>query len=194
MSHRHVTMALLSLTCFFGTLGYASQNQCKPLVNEEVIKPKLTLYTDSANDTFCTFRLELAEDFKGIMSLDRKAILHDGLKVAAVSPDTVIYLQPMIDKESRVCEFVSDTPLRKGLGFRIDVPEGLLHIKPDVIEVDEIDIDEDLLSTMSVAGAWHKSGSVWRHQGMFSVIDDDSLDGQIPSSKPVYLSRSYLRQ
>ncbi|MDE6512153.1 MAG: hypothetical protein K2L00_08715 [Muribaculaceae bacterium] len=184
-------MTLLSYASYCVAEGSASQIKCRPLVYDEVIQPKINLYINSDNDTLCTFRLELTDDFKGTLSLDPLATFLGGVKATAVSYGTLVYLQPMIDKDRRVCEFVSEIPLKKGQGFRIDIPEGLLIIKPDFMEVDELDIDGELLSTLSVGGAWHKAGSAWSHQGMFSVIDDDSLDGQIPDSKPVYYTYGY---
>lgn len=66
----------------------------------------------------------------------------------------------------------------------LHLPESFLEIQPDVVEVDSIDIPTEELYTLSVCGAWHKDGSEWNGQSMFSFHDDDGMDGYIPSSSP----------
>lgn len=168
---------LLSLS-FIKLYGY-SVKKCQPLIYDEVMRSELTFHINSSNDTLCSFRLILDEDFKGNLSIDKFALQQCDPGVIAVSNDTLIHLQPMLDNGGRICEFVSDSPIQKGMGFRIIIPTGILKICPEMEEVDEIDLDEELLTSLSVAGAWHKAGKNWKGQGMFSVIDDDSLDGQI---------------
>lgn len=160
-----------------------AESQCVPLEIEKVLKPEIEYYVNSSNDTFCNLRLRLVDEFKGTLSIDKLGLKVGNLKVMAISGDKIIYLEPMLDGERRICEFVSDNPIKKGDNFQIHIPAGLLKVNPEVVEVDDIDIDESELSILSVGGAWHKPGSAWTQPGMFSVIDDDSLDGQIPSSK-----------
>lgn len=182
---KNIMLSSALLFLFLGGLyvNAGSRGKCTPLVYEDVIKPECLFTTNSSNDTFFSLRLRLVDDFKGNLGIDKLAVMLRNLRVIAISVDTVIYLTPMLDSERRVCEFVSDQPMKRGEGFRILIPEGLLKIKPEFQEVDEIDVDESSLTSLSVAGAWHKAGDVWKKPAMFSVIDDDSLDGQIPSSK-----------
>lgn len=161
-----------------------SRKECVPLNYDDVIKLECVLSVGCSNDTFCSLRLKLSDDFKGSMSIDQLSLFRDNFKITATSPDTVIYLYPVLDKDRRICDFVSEYPLKLTDNYQVCIPAGIIRIKPEVEEVDEIDIDEELLCSMSVAGAWHKKGDTWAQPAMFSVIDDDSLDGQIPSSSP----------
>lgn len=191
LTKHRIYVCLVSLVCCSATFGNATQTHSTPLVYDNIVIPECLLYADSANDIFFSFRLRLADDFKGRFSVDRLVSDLETHKVLAISPDTAIVLNPMIDMQGRICEFVSETPIKKGNGYVLKVPAGILKVMPVMEEVDEIDIDADDLTSMSMAGAWHKAGGQWGHQGMFSVIDDDSVDGQIPSSKPAPYTYGY---
>ena len=188
MRHTDIIMRMLRLVLIWLSISgvvadNAFSNQCRPLVADRIVGFECGVSSGEISDSLCVFRMRLDDGFNGYISIDGLHAEMEGLKVTAVSPDTVVVLHPMIDRYCRSCDFVSDYPLRKHRDFRINIPDGLFKICPGFEEVDTIDVEEDLLRSFCVAGAWHKSGSVWRHQGMFSVIDDDSLDGQIPSSK-----------
>lgn len=175
------TLLYVPIACMY---AYGrSEGICIPLTADDVIMPECVFTIGATNDTFCNFRLRLDDGFKGCLAIDRQRVKLGDLRAEAVSADTTISLNPMLDMSGRICEFVSEYPLKKGAGFRIQIPAGLIKAIPDFEEVEDIDIDEDLLSSLSVAGAWHKAGTEWSEPGMFSVIDDDSLDGQIKSSK-----------
>ena len=196
MRHTDIMMRMLRLVLIWLSISgvvadNAFSNQCRPLVADGIVGFECGVSSGEISDSLCVFRMRLDDGFNGYISIDGLRAEMEGLKVTAVSPDTVVILHPMIDRYCRSCDFVSDYPLRKHRDFRINIPDGLFKICPGFEEVDTIDVEEDLLRSFCVAGAWHKSGSVWRHQGMFSVIDDDSLDGQIPSSKPVYYTYGY---
>lgn len=188
MRHTDIMIRMLRLVLIWLSISgvvadNAFSNQCRPLVADGIVGFECGVSSGEISDSLCVFRMRLDDGFNGYISIDGLRAEMEGLKVTAVSPDTVVVLHPMIDRYCRSCDFVSDYPLRKHQDFRINIPDGLFKICPGFEEVDTIDVEEDLLRSFCVAGAWHKSGSVWRHQGMFSVIDDDSLDGQIPSSK-----------
>lgn len=98
--------------------------------------------------------------------------------------DTLIKLTPIMDEGGRICRFLPTFPSNEE-NSSIIIPAGYFEIDPlDYIEVDEIDIDADMLGSLLVAGAWHKKGSCWNGSGMFSIIDDDSIEPQFvnPSS------------
>lgn len=67
----------------------------------------------------------------------------------------------------------------------LDIPEGYFEIKPEFAEVDEFDSEDENFLNLNVCGAWHFAGNSWENgKGMFTLIDDDCLDGYIPSSVP----------
>ncbi len=157
---------------------------CQSLGADQVIRLECSISSDRNSDSLCLVRMCLEDDFKGSLCVDKLRVLTEDMKITAVSSDTTILLKPMINRDCRSCDFVSDCPLMRNKDFRIHIPKGIFRISPEFKEVDLIDYDEEKLSSFSVAGAWHKKGSEWKSIGMFSVIDDDSLDGQILSSKP----------
>ena len=135
--------------------------------------------------------VKLADDFKGRMRLNEDLIRDKGLE-AYVSTDSIIRLTPHMDDSGRSCRF---TPAVSATEYTcsITIPGGYFEVMPlGYEEVAEIDIEEEMLSDMSVAGAWHKKGTEWKGKpGMFSIIDDDAVDGQISSSSPITETYGY---
>ncbi len=64
---RFLSPALLTFTVCCLNAEDVPDRTCVPLNNDDVVKPELIFYTDSSNDTFCTLRLHLKDDFKGEM-------------------------------------------------------------------------------------------------------------------------------
>lgn len=179
-----VSILILSFLSSFNSAGKdISASICTPLEIDSVLCLECIKTSTSSNDTLCSLRLRLKDDFKGSLMLNTLAIKTQNLKILATSDTQSITLAPAIDQRRRRCDLVAESPLNISENYEIHIPSGILIIKPDVIEVEEIDIDTQSLESLSIAGAWHKPGNKWTHQGLFSIIDDDSLDGQIESSK-----------
>ena len=87
----------LSIGCLYAYGN--SDGKCVPFLADEVIKQECVFYIDSSNDTFCNVRLRLDDGFKGSFAIDRQSLEFGDLKVTAVSGDTTIYLNPMLDKD-----------------------------------------------------------------------------------------------
>lgn len=124
----------------------------------------------------------LTDEFKGKLWLRDSEDKTEALSITATLSDTIITLSPTLTRDHRSCNLTTSYPLKENEVISIDIPAGVFEISPDYIEVDSIDLSEDLLTSFSVSGAWHKKGTTWTKNGMFSIIDDDSLDGQIKSS------------
>ncbi|MDE7349982.1 MAG: hypothetical protein K2N25_02855, partial [Muribaculaceae bacterium] len=148
--------------------------------------------TISENGEVYNIIVNLVDEFKGIMSLNDDFIRDHNLK-AYVSSDSIIYLTPLMDANGRSCMFSPAVPVTDHPDSII-IPSRFFEVIPSgYVEVDEIDIDEDMMLELSIAGAWHKKGYEWKDKaGMFSIIDDDSLDGQISSSVPITETYGYF--
>lgn len=163
-----------------------ADDKCIPLKSEDLLTVECTPAGIPDNLSDCNISVRLPEDFKGKLWLNKEFINDNGLKIKAITTDTVVELNPVIDSNQRVCSLVTDYKLNPKKLNKIFIPAGFFEISPDYIEVDDIDIDSESLSNLSVGGAWHKRGNNWNHQGMFSIIDDDSLDGQLINSSSPY--------
>ncbi len=184
--HKDSLQNWLLRICIFLLYGFASyadegiQAKCIPLTTDNTIELKI-IPSFSNNGKEYSLLVKLANDFRGKMKLNADYIDQHDLS-AFVKSDTIIKLTPIMDDGGRSCRFIPAFSSDEN-DCSIIIPAGFFEIEPlDYIEVDEIDIDQDILSDLSVAGAWHKRGGSWNGTGMFSVIDDDSLDGLIKSS------------
>lgn len=192
-------MKLFLIICTLSLFAFAPKafgnenvsNNCIPLDPDKAIILECFFSTDSSNDTLCNIRLRIADEIKGVFKLNDLYLQLKDPQITATSEYQTLILQPYLDIYKRSCYLTSEYPLKKKDAYKIHIPEGILVIKPDFVEVDDIDIDEELLTSLSIAGAWHKPGSKWSGQGLFSIIDDDSLDGQIKSSKHAQYTYGY---
>lgn len=167
----------------YGYCAYAddqSQARSIPLTTDNALEIKI-IPSLSQNGKEYNLLINVADDVRGKLRLNEDYIKANNLS-AYIGSDTKMRLTPIMDDRGRSCRFVPAFPCNEE-NCTVTVPSGFFEVEPlDYIEVDDIDIDIDSLSNLSVAGAWHKKGGVWNGTGMFSIIDDDSLDGQIKSS------------
>lgn len=98
------------------------------------------------------------------------------------SEDTVNFftLTPEISEDGRNIDFKLVNLPDTGQ-WVLDIPAGYFEFQPDFIEVEEMPIPKEDLMALKYAGAWHKPGDVWDSIPMFSIHDDDGVDGKIPS-------------
>ena len=106
----------------------------------------------------------------------RSCLLNSDLKL-----DSVIMLTPVFMEDNRECVFALDTILSEGK-WELHIPAGYFEVRPEFIETDSIPFSKEQLTDLAVAGAWHKPGRKWDMPPMFSIHDDDGIDGEIPSS------------
>ena len=91
-----------------------------------------------------------------------------------------IMLTPELTRDHRSMLFFIDRNLAEGR-WQLEIPEGLFEIRPEYIEVNQMPFSPDTLSSLTLAGAWHKAGGSWSSVPLFSIHDDDGVDGKIPS-------------
>lgn len=163
-------------------LGFSAYGQCISLTSDDILTLRNDIALGSDGESVSKLSLHLADDFNGKLWLNETNGFNAYGRFKAILPDTVICLTPILAKDHRSCLLDSESPIPYDTAIRIDIEDGAFEISPEYIEVEDIDLDENLLSSFSIAGAWHKKGSAWTHPGMFSIIDDDGLDGQIKSS------------
>lgn len=175
-------ITFLVLPIHYLSASSSPKNVCQPINEKDILTIENYNALTSYQDESWGIRISLKNDFNGKMWLNDSYINNHNLKVIATINDTEFELLPILEKDQRSCLLVSEMPKKVEETININIPAGYFELSPDYVEVDTIDIDKELLSHFSVAGAWHKQGSPWTGQGMFSIIDDDSMDGQISSS------------
>ncbi|MDE6273168.1 MAG: hypothetical protein K2M31_09215, partial [Muribaculaceae bacterium] len=94
--------------------------------------------------------------------------------------DNIIYLYPEIDRSGRKVTLYLEGELTAG-EWQLDIPEGLFEIQPEPIEVEEMPFSQEEMLALQPIGAWHKAGEEWTGRAMYSIHDDDGVDGKIPS-------------
>lgn len=152
------------------------QGDCIPLTTDNTLEIKL-LPSASKSGREYTLLIKASDDFHGKFKLNDDLINRKDLYVY-VKSDTTVKLTPIMDDGGRSCRFVPAFTSNEE-NCSVTVPAGYFEVEPlPYIEVDEIDIDPDSLCSLAVAGAWHKKGSSWNGTGMFSIIDDDSIEPQ----------------
>lgn len=145
------------------------------------------------------FRLMIPEDVRGSLEYSEEFLQADHdcslilRKIEENAADTTdVALMPKLSSDGRYCELSISCALERG-EYILHVPKGLFKIYPDGYEeVSSIDFPEEDLMNLRVGGAWHKKGREWKNQALFSVHDDDGIDGQIASSVPGEYKHGYF--
>lgn len=122
---------------------------------------------------FCKLRMHVDNELP--FNTGRHATLTNG-------PDTV-RLCPSLSSDRRECRLLPERTIAEG-EWTLDIPEGLLYADMDPETVAEIPVPRDSMIDMGVAGAWNKPGDKWEGPAVFTIHDDDTIDGAIPSSNP----------
>ncbi len=159
---------------------------------------------ESISDEESGFAVKLNSNVRGKLKINEELIGAENLSINLVKNlgidtglgaldfmEDVIPLQPKEVADDEI-HLVSKGPLENGLWY-LSIPQGYFELQPDFVEVEEIDIPEEDLRDFKVAGAWHKEGNEWNGIPMFTIHDDDAMDGQIPSSTPSdYMTTGYF--
>lgn len=186
MMTRNVLIYLTLLAEIFCTMLTATARDSQHL--SDIDPAELFTVTPSAGDSLNTSsfrgvrvtvsrtcRYPLAIDSENCLDIHRKAILTDGT-------DTVA-LTPRLSDDRRDCVLLAERPLTDGDWtliipqgyFYVDLPADYSHVSPG---------DEESLKTLAVPGAWRSEGTRLTAGAAFSIHDDDTIDGTIPSSGP----------
>lgn len=107
------------------------------------------------------------------------------LKVDTISNEEIL-LRPEISPSGRSVTFYLAQPLPPG-EWQLKIPDKYFEIRPNIREVEEMPFSPDSLSLLSIVGAWHVNGRPWNATPMFSIHDDDGVDGKIPSSGATHI-------
>lgn len=76
--------------------------------------------------------------------------------------------------------------------WHLEVPEGYFYLDYKMSEVETVTGNSEYYSYLPETGAWHKEGGGERFTPMFTIHDDDTLDGKIASSSPsVWMKGGY---
>lgn len=196
MTQRLAKPTLIILTFLIGilysSLSIKARSYCMPLDSDSLLSLKCIRKSVNGEYMINAFTLSLKEEFEGKIWMYDTIFSRQRLHIDIITADSIVTPRPIFGDDQRYCMINFDHPIRQADLLRIEIPAGFFEIYPDnYTEVDSIDIDEQSLLGFSVAGAWHKSGTQWHGKGIFSIIDDDSIDGQIPSSVPGSYSYGY---
>ncbi|MDE6022207.1 MAG: hypothetical protein K2G13_01770, partial [Muribaculaceae bacterium] len=103
----------------------------------------------------------------------------------------IVELEAVIDGSGRTCQLYPTSSI-EGEGWRLMIPKNFLEFQPQYDDSWGIHhYSDEELRGLSVTGAWKRNGTFWDHKGLFSIIDDDTIDGQIYSSADGACSYGY---
>lgn len=92
-------------------------------------------------------------------------------------------LSPVLSDDMSECRLVPVSDIPEG-AWTLHIPAGCFTIEPSPEEISFMPLADDVLSQLSATGYWHIEGEPWTETPMFTIHDDDTLDGTIPSSGP----------
>lgn len=173
---------------YASSVDYISPITTEDLLFSIVIDPR----EESCHISY--LRISLPDEYPGTLLISNK----EDLKALLIhesdyptSADTIT-LMPKVSTDLKNRIFYINRQLEAG-EWRFYIPDGYFEVHPDFITVDEIRADRDSLRTLSVAGAWRTTGDTWSHPGLFTIQDDDGIDGTIPASFPSdYMRTGYF--
>lgn len=193
-------MLTIGSCCLLFSLCYARKpwqqknpiGLCRPLTTEESViivpvspnsvfgksSPLFTLILNPAQSGKLLLRKKHMED-KRLRIVLYPTFCNDGFVESAA--DTIILISEQIS--DRAVRLLSDVRPVQG-NWILEIPEGLLEIEPDFVEVDSIDIPPQSLLALDISGAWYTKGEKWNGKPILTIHDDDGIDGFIPSSYP----------
>lgn len=168
--------------------GYNSPVSTEDLQFSVVVDPR----EESSHISY--FKISLPDEYPGTLFISN----HEDLKALLIhesdSPNyaDTITLMPKVATDMKYRLFHFNRALEPGV-WHLEIPDGYFEVHPEFITVDEIPAHPDSLETLSVAGAWRSEGEEWTHPGLFTIQDDDGIDGAIPSSLPSdYMRTGYF--
>ncbi len=135
------------------------------------------------NSSFDRFTITLNPAYTGELSFNDEAIWRDQLVPRVICGTDTIKLIPVHTAGEPEHYLVLEQPLPVS-EWILEIPENYFRIDPPFREIDNTEYDVKDLLNLSVFDAWHKEGTEWTGQPMFTIHDDDTLDGKIPSSNP----------
>lgn len=163
----------------------------QPLTSDLHVFPD-TLQSIPSKDLYDII-IYLDKEVKGKIALNKPLVKQRGLKVTLRKEvDSFeneegenlyveeIYLTPNVEWDGSKCTFRLPRFLSPG-EWQLYIPEGYFEVAPEMREVDRMPFSKEKLAALSVTGAWHKGGELWKGKPMFSIHDDDGVDGKIPS-------------
>ena len=92
-------------------------------------------------------------------------------------------LSPVPSDDMSECRLVPVSDIPAG-AWTLHIPARCFTIEPTPEEISFMPLADDVLSQLSATGYWHIEGEPWTETPMFTIHDDDTLDGTIPSSGP----------
>lgn len=146
-----------------------------------------SIYFDGNEDSRISFAVTLSEEISGTLKIRNDMTA----RLVRISHDTVSTVNLLAELRGNECRFHTEDRIPYG-NWQLNIPEGYFEVIPDFVDVDEFDCENEDFENFSVSGAWHLKGVKWEGPGMFTIHDDDCIDGYIPSSVPEeYMTTGY---
>ncbi len=170
---------LVSVFCCFSV--FSVDKVC--IVSNLIITPSLSLY--SSGTVIKPISISVLPSFKGKLC-KFSPIVYNQFPTAYLYNENdrsvIVKLDAVIDSSGRNCQLFPNSPI-EGEGWKLVIPKDMFELQPEYDDGWEIqNYSEDELCELCVVGAWKKDGGTWKSNGIFSIIDDDTIDGQIYSS------------
>lgn len=180
------TLSYLTLLCGFVSSLSADEHIS---TDDLIIGSNLDIYTSGLIRTPIT--ISLPENFNGNLCRALPIIYNDFQNPYLIKNDDSeqnedtsqrIELNYIFDSNGKDCLLFPSYSIESGT-WTLVIPEGFFDIKPEYGDNWGIQnkTDEELRQ-LNIVGAWKCDGDTWRRNGIFSIIDDDGIDGQISSS------------
>ncbi len=129
--------------------------------------------------------VSLPESFNGVIKRALPIRYNDfstPYLINAGDASDTINLNVTFDADGKKCKLYPSSFI-DSTGWSLVIPEGFFEVVPNYGEEWGIqNYNDNELENLSIVGAWKSDGNKWSHPGMFSIIDDDTIDGQIYSS------------
>lgn len=105
------------------------------------------------------------------------AVISDGSEVETIE------LIPNISNDGTHYILIPVAPITEGK-WTLVIPENIFKISPEFVNVETMPYSSDILKSLSIPGAWKKSGDKVERRPMFTIHEDDGIEPSIPSSAP----------
>lgn len=155
-----------------------------PITENLVLEPKLSLFSSGSVNK--PIKLSLNSSFKGELCRSLPLIYNNfptPYLFKDNDPTQIVKLEAVFDNSGRSCQFFPTSAITESGEWKMVIPKDFFELQPYYDESWGIrNYSDDELSELNVVGAWKCPGENWHHKGLFSIIDDDTIDGQISSS------------
>lgn len=121
-------------------------------------------------------------DFESL-KIDYESAVREGWRPLLTNGNDTVEVTVGVTRSMTARELRPERNLTPGT-WRLEVPAGYFYMDYRMDEVESVSGNSEYYSYFPETGAWHKAGAGEKFSPMFTIHDDDTIDGTIPSSNP----------